>query len=201
MGVKNDSTRAKRALRVAFISLYKDLPIEKIGVNKVAELSEYSRSVFYFHYQDIYELLQEIEDSFLDYVGDFYDFKDSNTQIEIEQLRIPQCTVRWFERALEYRDFLTGALSDHGNRLFEVHLRKKLAENFLTMARREGVPDDDRTRLMMEYQTEGLIGLLRYSTVRQLGEQDAEELAKVVDTMRNYWHFANKKMYQSGICK
>ena len=43
-----------------FIELSKQMPIDKITVKKVTDYIGITRNTFYYHYQDIYALLEEI---------------------------------------------------------------------------------------------------------------------------------------------
>ena len=60
---KTEQTKAD--LKEAFWRLYADRPIEKITVGQVCELAGYNRGTFYLHFQDLYALLAEIEDTLL----------------------------------------------------------------------------------------------------------------------------------------
>jgi len=51
----------KRLLREALLELLQSAPITKITIKQVCDLAEMSRSTFYLHYQDQYELLKDIE--------------------------------------------------------------------------------------------------------------------------------------------
>lgn len=50
----------KQAIMEGFIELSKQMPIEKITVKKVTDHIGITRNTFYYHYQDIYDLLDEI---------------------------------------------------------------------------------------------------------------------------------------------
>lgn len=50
----------KQAIMDGFIELSKQMPIEKITVKKVTDYIGITRNTFYYHYQDIYALLEEI---------------------------------------------------------------------------------------------------------------------------------------------
>ena len=57
--------RTKADIEQAFWHLYAQKPIEKITVAQVCELAGYNRGTFYLHFQDVYQLLEIIEDRFL----------------------------------------------------------------------------------------------------------------------------------------
>ena len=50
----------KQAIMDGFIELSKQMPIDKITVKKVTDYIGSTRNTFYYHYQDIYALLEEI---------------------------------------------------------------------------------------------------------------------------------------------
>ncbi len=55
----------KMVIKQAFSELIRQKPIEKITVSDICSLAEISRPTFYFHYQDIYALLDETGDEML----------------------------------------------------------------------------------------------------------------------------------------
>lgn len=55
----------KMVIRDAFLALIKKKPIQKITVADICALAEISRPTFYFHYEDIYALLDEIGNNML----------------------------------------------------------------------------------------------------------------------------------------
>ena len=54
----NDYTRA--AIKAAFIKLLNERPLNKISVKSIVDACNVSRNTFYYHYQDIPSLLEEI---------------------------------------------------------------------------------------------------------------------------------------------
>ena len=51
------AVRTKQAIRQAFIELLNERPLDKISVKDIAERSTVNRNTFYYHYSDIYDLL------------------------------------------------------------------------------------------------------------------------------------------------
>lgn len=58
--------RTKKDIREAFLKLRAKKPIEKITIREIAELAMINKATFYRHYEDIYQLSNEIEDEVLD---------------------------------------------------------------------------------------------------------------------------------------
>lgn len=53
--------RTKRSIKEAFLKLRKEKPLEKITVKELAELAFINKATFYSHYQDIYDLSEQLE--------------------------------------------------------------------------------------------------------------------------------------------
>lgn len=68
MAVKNNRRVlvTKKILKESLLQLMKEKPISKISIKEICDLSEMSRSTFYLHYQDQFELLTDIENEVLD---------------------------------------------------------------------------------------------------------------------------------------
>lgn len=57
--------QTKRIIKDAFIELYKVNTIDNISVKELTNKAGFNRGTFYIHYQDIYDLLSEIEEEVL----------------------------------------------------------------------------------------------------------------------------------------
>ena len=66
-GQDNRSVRnTKRRLREGLLRLLEEKAINEISVKELTELVDVNRGTFYFHYQDIYDLLRDMEQDFFD---------------------------------------------------------------------------------------------------------------------------------------
>lgn len=67
MATKNNRRTliTKKILKDSLLQLMQDKPITRITIKEICELSEMSRSTFYLHYRDQYELLNDIEEEVL----------------------------------------------------------------------------------------------------------------------------------------
>ena len=54
--------RSKRLIKEAFLHLISEKEISKVRIKELAELADISKGTFYAHFQDIYAVLEEIED-------------------------------------------------------------------------------------------------------------------------------------------
>ena len=58
--------RTKKAFEDALSTLAKTMPMNKITVKNLCETAQLSRNAFYFHYKDINDLIEEVENSVID---------------------------------------------------------------------------------------------------------------------------------------
>lgn len=58
----------QQSLKDAFIKLYQEYPLEKITVKEITSKAGFTRSTFYLYYEDVYNLLEEIENELLEAV-------------------------------------------------------------------------------------------------------------------------------------
>ena len=56
-----DQTRTN--LREAFWELYAEKSIEKITVREITDRAGYNRATFYLYYRDVYDVLEQVEDT------------------------------------------------------------------------------------------------------------------------------------------
>jgi len=67
VGRENRKVRyTKQVIREAFIEQMQEHPIEKVTVTRICELADISRGTFYLHYRDPYDLLESMEDEYLE---------------------------------------------------------------------------------------------------------------------------------------
>ena len=64
----NIADATKRNLISAFWTLYKEKKIEKITIKQITDLAGYNRSTFYEYFIDIYEVLETVESTVLEYI-------------------------------------------------------------------------------------------------------------------------------------
>lgn len=65
-GEQNRSVRnTKRKLMEALMGLLQRKPLKQVTVKELTETADVNRGTFYFHYQDVYAMANELEDKFL----------------------------------------------------------------------------------------------------------------------------------------
>ena len=96
MNAKGDANRSvrmtKQRLYQALISLLQQKDLREITVRELTELAGISRGTFYFHYADIYALMEQMEAAQLDHLCDLMDALVPN----ISQDDVPPALVALF---------------------------------------------------------------------------------------------------------
>ena len=65
--------KTKKTFEESLASLAREYPLNKITVKALCEKAQLSRNAFYFHYEDIYDLVDEIENDFINEVCGYLD--------------------------------------------------------------------------------------------------------------------------------
>ncbi len=65
--------KTKKTFEESLASLAREYPLNKITVKSLCEKAQLSRNAFYFHYEDIYDLVDEIENDFINEVCGYLD--------------------------------------------------------------------------------------------------------------------------------
>lgn len=125
---KNNNSEQKKDLRVikteeaikhAFYKMVKETSIEKISVKALCEEAKINKSTFYAHYDSIYDLMQSLEDDFINYLADQIDsnislFDDPeyffNRVIDIMQESQKRHVLRLVQSNSTFTDHLQDAL-------------------------------------------------------------------------------------------
>lgn len=121
MGKKPAQSAATRQkLMCAFWELYTQKGIEQISIREVTDLAGCNRGTFYIHFRDIYDILNQIEDSF--FPAGTFPFLPGNSS--------PNMTVRQMIRKMaslyeHYGKYVTVLLGDHGDPRFVQRLKEQ----------------------------------------------------------------------------
>ena len=112
----------KMVLQDSLIELMKTKPILSITIKDICELADMSRSTFYAHYNDQYDLLGQIEKETLAYFEDILNkYKDIQNKKEITQM---------LEEMLTYiannSNSIQVLLSENG----DINFQKKIFQHF-----------------------------------------------------------------------
>ena len=80
-------TKTKNAIRSSLLSLMAEKPHPSISVSELCRRADIGRGTFYLHYNDVYEVVEEIEEEILDYFRDScFRYFDSENQAGFQAL-------------------------------------------------------------------------------------------------------------------
>ncbi|MFS0862290.1 TetR/AcrR family transcriptional regulator [Fredinandcohnia sp. 179-A 10B2 NHS] len=118
MSAKMDRRKqyTQMVLKDSLMKLLKEKPISSITIKEICELADINRSTFYSHFSDQYDLLNSIEDEFIE--GMVSTLSKYNFSSEEEAL---QMTVKTLEHVAENSDVCQTLLSENS----DIHFQKK----------------------------------------------------------------------------
>ena len=148
----------KMVIRDSLVELMKTQSILSISIKDICNLADISRSTFYAHYKDQYDLLQQLENETFAYLVEILDaYKDDYGKRRLTQL---------LEDVLTFiinNNYIQVLLSEHGNidfqkKLFRhITLRKQIIRFFS-----EKLKDDESIDCYYVYVVNGTIGLIQH---------------------------------------
>ncbi|UOQ44273.1 TetR/AcrR family transcriptional regulator [Halobacillus salinarum] len=151
--------RTRQLLKEAFIELLKEMDIEKITVNRLAERATINRVTFYLHYRDIPDMQEKLADEMVQEIACVYE----SAKQEANK------TTGWkvIEKTLEYiagnADFYKVVLTSKNIPIFRDHLLAYLTERIVSRmeskdsyAQKVGIEQD----FLIWYDSSALIGTI-----------------------------------------
>jgi AcrR family transcriptional regulator len=163
MPKSNRKTRyTNMVLRDSLIELMKEESILRISIKDICDLADVSRSTFYAHYKDQYDLLRQIQEEVFAY------FTDMVNQYDVSMKRGSRESESIIQRMLRYiadnSNSLRILLSENG----DIDFQKKFFQHFIVKARNilhDTSENPEETYIYEGYSVfvvHGAIGLMRY---------------------------------------
>jgi len=149
-------------LKDSLISLMKERPITNIGIKEICARAEISRSTFYVYYENVYHILEEIEEELLEY------FNDLLNQIDVSVKRSSR------KYLLAYKQKFLEFISDKNNPLLvllsengDINFQKKFFQKLINQVNKiiqDTVknPDMHIHEAYSVFYIHGTIGLIQY---------------------------------------
>lgn len=162
-------TLTKRILKETLIEELKENPLSQVTIKELCEKADLNRSTFYAHYEDVYELFNEIEDDFLTHIVFFTPSMNQQEKL----FRITKCALY-----VQKNKDTFFALIENG------HLLTK----FMNLARRHNDQNngsDQNMNLLTAYTVTGTIALL-HEWLENPAPHSPEEIAKLILALSNY---------------
>ena len=110
--------KTKKSIQSTLVTMMKDCSYQNISVSNLCRNADIGRGTFYLHYNDIYEVIQELEETILETFKDmvFMYFEEENKQSL--QLLINKCLIWVKENSDIFQVFLLSS-SDGFSERFE----------------------------------------------------------------------------------
>lgn len=105
----------KRVFKETMIELLLKKPIDAISVKEICERADLSRSTFYAHYKDQYDLLEQISEEVFDNVKAYLAKQDYTENVPVSA----QILIRILEYAKENASTVKALLSDNSGAAFQ----------------------------------------------------------------------------------
>jgi AcrR family transcriptional regulator len=152
------SRYTKMVIRESLTELMKEKPILSISVKDICDLADISRSTFYDHYKDQYDLLKQIEDETLAYFEDMLiKYKDKQTKKETSQM-----VEEMFTYIANNGSTIQVLLSENG----DINFQRKLLYHFIMhnqITKYFSEKQDDETKPYYSvFLVHGAIGLIQH---------------------------------------
>ena len=147
--------QTRKNLIEAFWSIYTTKRIDKITVKEITNKAGYNRGTFYEYFQDVYEVLEVIENlslPTLDELPPLVDVK-SNSPAFINSF------MALYQEKYKYYNHLLG---DNGDPAFQRKLKNSLKSSIILALKNKEEIDLEEIDFMLEYILSGMIGILIY---------------------------------------
>ncbi len=145
--------QTKTNLRTAFMTLYVQKSMDKISVREVTDLAGYNRGTFYAYYNDVYDILNQVEDELIEKINEV--LQEAITQSDTFDLTRQMGVI--VELMRTHSPYASALLGDHGDPRFI----NRLKEVIWPLLNRYFVPSEGHSAYQMTLLSEFyLTGLL-----------------------------------------
>lgn len=178
--------KTQKAIKEAFLSLIQKKGFEAVTIQDIAEEAIINRATFYLHYEDKYDLLEQISHAYLKELMEVLNisFHLQNGEVNVERFKITLRRV--FENIEENRFFYEVMLGPNGidgfTNKIEKFLFEKFKENFKIIVgdlNNLNIPAD----FILNFISSAYIGVVKWwlsEDTRYSPEYMAEHLAEVI---------------------
>ena len=159
MTKRPEQTAQTRAdLEEAFWQLYMAKPIEQVTVSEVASRAGYNRGTFYLHFQDIYDVLDAIEQRLLNAMANCV----QTCMQDLENGKDPElCMQDVLDFYTSQRDYIVKLLGPKGDPAFTAQLKELLKPLWRTyVLKRDKADEEHETDLVLEYTLSGALFMI-----------------------------------------
>lgn len=179
--VDNRIKRTKRLLRQGITTLIKQKSIKKISVRELTDLVEINRGTFYLHYKDIYDLVEQIENSLCEEFDVI--LEKSVAEYNGDSLIVFQGLCDFLDNN---KDICYALLSDNGDINFLLKLRAIISRRCFSNIPKEYFKFQGKNDYIyvISYFESGTVGILRYWLSDDTeNRKTSKEIAYILQTL------------------
>lgn len=170
----------KQNLKDAFWSLYKTKRINQISIKEITDKAGYNRGTFYLYYQDVYDMLNQIQGEILDQLDDI-----SQTMINlvISEKNSTEDSSKFFKYFKENIEYISVLFGENGDAYFQAKYKELLKNYIREHLRIEEIDYSEETiDFSLEFFISGVIGLILYYFSKNK-EPDVAALKRISNTV------------------
>ncbi len=191
---KGKSLRKKQQIIDTYLSLIQEKPWDKVSVMELCKKAEITRGTFYLYYEDIYDLMEQIETELLEDLKKCYaacrDSERTGSFLREFPDRFdcspPEIFLAWFEYSRDHRKALLPLLDrKNGDPYFVRRLKQMIREALGKVMDRDGTAKDE----LRQHFTEICVELHLLSVQSWLSSEPedyltVEDIVNLLNTMR-----------------
>jgi AcrR family transcriptional regulator len=150
------TAQTKENLMESFWQIYCQKRIEQVTVKEITAKAGYNRSTFYEYFTDVYDVLEQIEDSLLPSLQDIPPLSlinASNTPMPIYAFP------KMYEKNRKYYVVLFG---DNGDPSFQSKIKNHMKAMLKNILSAQGIGDNFEIDITLEYTLSAMIGVMTY---------------------------------------
>ena len=172
------TVQTKQNLIDAFWSLYCEKKIEKITIKEITQKAGYNRGTFYEYFTDVYDVLEQIEQSLIPTIDELPPITLANHNMGMPL----DMFLKLYEQNGKYYSVLLG---DKGDPAFASKLKNSTKPTLKQVLSESGDLDPVELDFILEYVLSAMIGIMSY-WFRQDKVLPAEDLVALMhDLMEN----------------
>lgn len=169
------TAQTKQNLIDAFWSLYCEKRIEKITVKEISQRAGYNRGTFYEYFTDVYDVLNQIEQSLMPTLDEL----PPTTKLN-HNMGIPfDMFLKLYEQNFKYYSVLLG---DNGDPAFASKIKSSIKPLIMSAISNKIDKNDIELDFILEYILSAMIGILSY-WFRMNKVLPAEDLIALMDEL------------------
>ncbi|MCD8230943.1 MAG: TetR/AcrR family transcriptional regulator [Clostridiales bacterium] len=176
-GSNRSVRRTQDVLKKGLVELLLEKPIQQITVKELTEYVNINRGTFYLYYDDIYDLLEQIEEEMHDASRRIVEAHadDFNNKSAFSFLK------EYYEFLKDNKDFFRMLLQHDRDRSFIIKIRDIVTTQYFEKWKSLYMPENDEySDFYYSYMLTGIAGIIEV-WLRNNMEQSAEEIASLTE--------------------